>query len=145
MQAGRRGSSAATSWFSLSVGLFLFCVYIHSIIFLDSTYEWHHIVFVFLCLISLSIVFSRSIHVATNGTISFFFNGWVIFHRTLAKLLQLYPTLCDPLDCSSPGSCVHGILQTRILEWVAMPSSKGSSQPRDWTQVSCIGRRVLYH
>ena len=40
-------------------------------------------------------------------------------------------TLCDPMDCSLPGSSVHGILQARILEWVAMPSSKGSSQPRD--------------
>ena len=43
------------------------------------------------------------------------------------------------------GSSVHGILQARILEWVAMPSSKGSSQPRDRTCISCIGRWVLYH
>ena len=47
-------------------------------------------------------------------------------------------TLCDPMDCSWPDSSVHGILQARILEWVAMPSSRGSSQPRDWTHVSCI-------
>ena len=40
-------------------------------------------------------------------------------------------TLCNPTDCSLPGSCVHGILQARILEWVAMPSSRGSSRPRD--------------
>ena len=45
---------------------------------------------------------------------------------------------CDFTDCSPPGSSVSGILQTRILEWVAMPSSRGSSQPRDWTQVSHI-------
>ena len=66
----------------------------------------------------------------------------------LAKLLQSCLTLCDPMDCSPPGSSVHGILQTRILEWVAMPSSRGSSQPRDLTRVSyvsCIGRQVLYH
>ena len=44
-------------------------------------------------------------------------------------------TLCDPTDCSLPGSSVNGILQARILEWVAVPSSRGSSQPRDWTQV----------
>ena len=49
--------------------------------------------------------------------------------------LQLHPTLCDPMDCSPPGSSVHGILQARILEWVA---SRGSSQPRDRTRVSCI-------
>ena len=52
------------------------------------------------------------------------------------KLLQSCPTLCnpmDPMDCSPPGSSVHGNLQTRILEWIAMPSSKGSSQPRHRT------------
>ena len=45
----------------------------------------------------------------------------------LANLLQLRLTLCDPMDCSPPGSFVRGILQARILEWVAMPSSRGSS------------------
>ena len=49
---------------------------------------------------------------------------------------QLSLTLCDPTDCTPPGSSVHGILQARILEWVAMPSSLGSSQPRDPTCVS---------
>ena len=44
---------------------------------------------------------------------------------------QLCPALCDPMDCSLPASSVHGILQARILEWVAMPSSRGSSPPRD--------------
>ena len=47
-----------------------------------------------------------------------------------AKSLLSRPTLCDPMDCSPPGSSVHGNLQARILEWVAMPSSRGSSQPR---------------
>ena len=49
---------------------------------------------------------------------------------------ESWTTLCDPMDCSLPSSSVHGILQTRILEWVAMPSSGGSSQPRDQTCVS---------
>ena len=65
-----------------------------------------------------------------------------------AKSLQLCPTLCDPMDCSPPGSSVHGFLQARIPEWVAVPFSRASSQPKDWTlifYVSCIGRRVLYH
>ena len=53
------------------------------------------------------------------------------------------PTLCGPKGCSLPGSSVHGILQTRILEWVAIPFSKGSSQPRDQTQVSCIADRFF--
>ena len=49
------------------------------------------------------------------------------------KLIQSCPSVCDPVDCSPPGSSVHGILQARILEWVAMPSSKGSSQHWDQT------------
>jgi len=55
-----------------------------------------------------------------------------------ALVTQSCLTLCDPMDCSPPGSSVHGILQARILEWVAMPSSRGSSQPKDRTQVSRI-------
>ena len=54
------------------------------------------------------------------------------------KVAQLCPTLCDPVDCSLPGFSVHGILQARILERVAIPFSKGSSWPRDRTQVSCF-------
>ena len=46
---------------------------------------------------------------------------------------QLYPTLCNPMDCSLPGSSVHGILQERIPEWVAIPFPRGTSQPRDQT------------
>ena len=58
---------------------------------------------------------------------------------------QLCPILCDPMDCSPPGSSVHGIFQARIPEWVAISSSRGSSQLRDRTHVSCIGRCILYH
>ena len=54
-------------------------------------------------------------------------------------------TLCDPMDCSSPGYSVHGILQARTLERVAIAFSRGSSQPRNRTRVSCIGRWILYH
>ena len=57
------------------------------------------------------------------------------------KSFLLCPTLCDPMECSLPGSSVHGILQARILEWVAMPSSRGSSWPRDWTCISCLPAR----
>ena len=52
-------------------------------------------------------------------------------------------TLCDPTDWSPPGSSVHGILQARTLEWVAISFSRGSSRPRDWTQVSCITGRLF--
>ena len=53
-----------------------------------------------------------------------------------AKSLQSCPTLCDPMNCSPPGSSVHGILLARILKWVAIPFSRGSSQPRGRTHVS---------
>ena len=54
-----------------------------------------------------------------------------------AKSLQSDTILCDRMGCIPPGSSVHGILQARTLEWVAMPSSRGSSRPRDQTRVSC--------
>ena len=57
-------------------------------------------------------------------------------------------TLCDPMDCSLPSSSVYGIFQARIREYVAISYSRGSSQPKDWTCiscVSCIGRWILYH
>ena len=60
-----------------------------------------------------------------------------------AQLLQLCPTLCHPKDCSPPSSSVHGISQARILEWVAMPSSRVSSQPRYLTCVSYIAGRFF--
>ena len=61
----------------------------------------------------------------------------------LCLVAQPCLTLCNPMDCSLPGSSAHGILQARILEWVAMPSSRGSSQPRDQTQVSHTAGRFF--
>ena len=57
-------------------------------------------------------------------------------------------TLWDPMDCSPPGSSVHGIFQARMLEWAVLSSSWGSSRLRDWTHlsyISCIGRQIPYH
>ena len=64
----------------------------------------------------------------------------VIFNQKLSEVLvtQSCPILCNPMDCNPPDSSVHVILQARILEWVVIPFSRGSSQPRDWTWVSCI-------
>ena len=58
---------------------------------------------------------------------------------------QLLSHVWDPMDCGLPGSSVHEIFQARILEWVAISSCRGSSWPRDWTRVSCIGRQILYY
>ena len=55
-----------------------------------------------------------------------------------SEVAQSCLTLCDPMDCSLAGSSVHGIFQARVLEWIAISFSRGSSQPRDQTQVSCI-------
>ena len=60
-----------------------------------------------------------------------------------AKSLQLCLTLCDPMDCSQPGSSVHGILQARILEWVAISSSRGSSQHRDESASPALADRFF--
>ena len=57
----------------------------------------------------------------------------------------LCPTLSDHVDCSLPGSPVHGILQATTLEWTAISFSRGSSQSRDWTHISCICRQILFH
>ena len=60
-------------------------------------------------------------------------------------IAKLCLTLCDPKDCSLPGSSVHEIFQARILEWIAISFSRRSSKPRDQTHISCVGKGFLYH
>ena len=70
---------------------------------------------------------------------------WPPVYWPLVKVLvaQSCPPLCDPMDYSPPGSCVHGISLARILKWVAIPFSRGSSWLSVWTQVSCIAGRFF--
>ena len=70
---------------------------------------------------------------------------WSFLHlfESESVVVKSGPTLCDPMDCSLPGSSVQGIFQARILEWVAISFSRGSSQPRDRTQVSHIASRCF--
>ena len=68
---------------------------------------------------------------------------WGFTVKSESGVAQLCPTLRDPMDCSLPGSSVHGIFQARILEWVAISFSRKSSRPRDWTQVSHIVGRCF--
>ena len=79
------------------------------------------------------------------GEVIFYFLGLQNHCRQLVCVLvkQLCPNLCDPMDCSSPGSSVHGISQARILEWVSISFSRGSSQPRDQTHVSCTAGKFF--
>ena len=96
-----------------------------------------------------SVVQGNGLVVKSNGFVVYWFESFnVIMLITIRKhtcmhtcemkvlVAQLCPTLCNPMDCSPPGSSVHGISQARTLEWVATPFSRGSSQPRDQTPVS---------
>ena len=74
------------------------------------------------------------------GTLKFPLN-FIVNLKSEVKVAQPCLTLCEPMDCSLPGSSVHGILQVRLLEWVASPFSRESSQPKDRTQVSHIAGR----
>ena len=69
--------------------------------------------------------------------------GW-LWKWSESEFGQSCPTLCDPMDCSPPGSTVHGIFQARVLESVAVSFSRGSSRPRAQTQVLCIAGRCFY-
>ena len=68
-------------------------------------------------------------------------NNW----SSCCSVVKSCLTLCHLMDCSPPGSSDHGISQVRMLEWVAISFSRGSSRPRDQIHVSCIGRQILYH
>ena len=85
----------------------------------------------------------------TIQTVVYLYTIMVYYVRVLiSKLLQSCLTLYDPVDCSLTGSSLYEVFQARMLEWVAMTSSRGSSQPRDQTHVSyvfCTGRQVHYH
>ena len=70
-------------------------------------------------------------------------HSWMVTLRSVSKSAQSCPTLRDLVDRSPPGSSVHGSLQARKLEWVAIPFSRGSSWPRDRTRVSCITGRIF--
>ena len=63
--------------------------------------------------------------------------------KSESEVSQSCPTLCDPMDCSLPGFSIHGIFQARVPDWVALSFSRGSSQPRDRTWVSCIAGRCF--
>ena len=89
------------------------------------------------CLMSVKLQIFR---IKNSGDL---FHNYVKILTTIQLVLvaQSCLTLCDSMDCSLPGSSVHGILQARILEWVVIPFSRGSSQPRDGTWVSyTVGR-----
>ena len=85
-----------------------------------------------LVLICISLIISDAEHLFTCSLL-------------VCLVAQSCLTLCDPLDCSPPGSSVHGIFQIRLLEWVAISFSGGSSEPRDWPCISCMKGGLFTH
>ena len=86
-----------------------------------------------------SFTFIKQLSMAWYGIVMVFVSAWVCVCVYIRQIFaQSYLTLCNPTDCSLPGSSVHGILQARILEWVAIPSSKGYSPPRDQTHLHLL-------
>ena len=75
--------------------------------------------------------------------ITYHFAVYLKHCKSAMSIAQLCPTVCDPTDSSPPGFSVHGILQARILEWIAIPFCRGSSQPRDQTGVSHVAGRFF--
>ena len=116
---------------------------------------------------TISPILSQSPPLGTAPSLSLFFLGFQLQGRSRSLVpsvlrflyilgdftcvcmhVQLYLSLCDPMNCNPPGSSVHGTFQAKILEWIAISFSRGSSQPTDWTHVSCIsctGGQILYH
>ena len=103
--------------------------------------------FVLLVLSYMSIITQwRSIEDVSLTSYCFYFSASVIGcinSEKESEVAQLCPTLCDPIGCSLPGSSVHGIFQAKILEWLAIPFSRGSSWARDWTMISCVAGRLF--
>ena len=100
--------------------MYIYKYYIY-MTYIKSALLWHHLI----CYCGIR----------GSSYLAYYYSGP---NESESEVAQSCPALCDPLDCSPPSSSVHGIFQTRILEWVATSFSRRSSQPRDWTWVSCI-------
>ena len=99
--------------------------------------------FLFLLMLSSQLIYLTKLSMLAKSQTPFMtLAGWLSL-LCCCSVSQSCPTLCEPMDCSPAGSSVHGILQTRILEWVAIPFSRGSSWPRDRIPVSCIAGRFF--
>ena len=122
--------------------MFIYNLFIYSIVYNSQDMEaakmsigrWLHEAMWYIFIVDNYSVRKRNLVICDNMDRS---RKW----KTLGAKLCL--TLCDPMNCSPPGFSVRGILQARILEWVAMSSSRGSSQARDWTQISCSASRLF--
>ena len=137
-------------WFIYERFLSYLTVLSLSVLFWNYFLEFIEDVRVYEGFISLSIYLSLSVFLFTHAFMHKCIEN--TFHERVWKRSLLLLFSCQvmsnslwPIDCSPPGSSVHGIFQARILEWVAIFFSRRSSQTRDWTHVSCLGRQILYH
>ena len=105
--------------------------------------QWHLWIFAF----TFFFFFSWRV-IALECCVGFCHTSTWISHICICLVAHLCLTFCSSMDCSPPGSSIHGISQARILEWVAILYSRGSSWPRYRTRVSCvsgIGRQIIHH
>ena len=136
---------------SILSGISIFCFHATLITFLEVSFSWG----LQICLMPLAYPTALSFGMNTHTNKSYTFSSLGQQTRKqfqhcgtggfCCSVAKLDPILCDPVDCSPPGSSVCGILQARILECVAISLSRGSSPPWDRTLASHIARRVLYH
>ena len=116
---------------------------VRSVIFLNSVSQSKHLVY------NLPLVCKLPSCSSICFLKSFLWENVICYPILLAicSVAQLFPTLCKPMDCSPRGFCVRGIFRSRILQWVAISSSRGSFPPRDGTHISCVlhCRQILYH
>ena len=106
-------------------------------------YLWTHLLFIFLCSDPLCWLENKQSHVTCHFDLQMAVSCVSLIKFQGNKCSQLCLTLCDPVDCSPPGSPVQRIFQARILEWITISFSRGSSWTRDRTQVSHIAGRHI--
>ena len=126
-------------------GVILFHGWVESVVYIYHLFISWSVCELLGCVCVLAVINSAAVNIGVFSLNICPGVGLMDHNVTLCVQAQSYPTLCDPMDCSPPGSSVHGVPQARILEWVAIPLSRGSSQPRDRTQVSEYCRQILYH
>jgi len=107
---------------------------------------WSHVSFK--ACVSLLIFCLDDLSIGVNGLNCCVAINFSFYCMYMCSVAQSCPNLCNPMDCNLLGSSVHGLVQSRILQCVAIYSSRGSSWPRDQTHSSCVswvGKQILYH
>ena len=131
------------TWFLLWIQFFLKLLFLPFYFYICCMdFSFYHYYFN-LCHFVLECNNGNNMYYHISSLIWIFFYLLIFSENESVLVTQLCPALCEPMDRSPPGSSVHGILQARVLEWVAISFSRGSSPPRDWNWVSCITGRFF--